>query len=124
MSDPLESDIRDVVRERHGGPERFAPPNIRALSRPPADMSTGDPDALGEAAAQSIRQAAETAAQKLLLVASAFVETAKKEAEDAAAAIRAEGERQAEAAIRMAARTHAMTDALAGAARKLLDVKV
>ena len=77
---------------------------------------------MGPDTARALRGLAESAADRVLLTASAFVESAKRDAETLAARIRAEGERQARDAEAFGQRTTAMWDTLADGAHKFLEL--
>ena len=86
----------------------------------------GDHDRLshmGVDTAKALRDLATSAADRVLLTASAFIESAKRDAEALAARIRAEGERQARDAENFGRRTASMWDTLVDGAHKFLDVE-
>jgi len=78
---------------------------------------------MGPDTARALRELAASAADRVLLTASSFIEAAKRDAETLATRIRQEGERQARDAEAFGQRTTAMWDTLADCAHKFLDVE-
>src|SRR5215469_18615226 len=78
---------------------------------------------MGPDTARALRELAESAADRVLLTASSFIEAANRDAETLATRIRQEGERQARDAEAFGQRTTAMWDTLADGAHKFLDVE-
>ena len=143
----LEQELADAVTTGVK-PTDYAQPHVRAAaagdrrlavassSPTPAAADTpaaanratpaGDHDRLshmGDDTAKALRDLATSAADRVLLTASAFIESAKRDAEALAARIRAEGERQARDAENFGRRTASMWDTLADGAHKFLDVE-
>lgn len=109
-----------VKHDGGGSPRDYGPPNIRSMPRPPVD--TTDLVANGELAARSIREGAEQAASRLMLVAEAFAETCRRQAQEAGAQLRADADRAAGRVTDLARRQQEMSDTLTSAAKNLVEL--
>ena len=98
-------------------------PAAAAAARKASPASDRDRlSAMGPDTARALRELAESAADRVLLTASSFIEAAKRDAETLATRIRQEGERQARDAEAFGQRTTAMWDTLADGAHKFLEL--